>query len=443
MSAGPTRARRRPAAATVLVAAAAPAAVALTAVALAAGLASAVRRGGTHVAGTAADTAIVSDGIAFFESRLAADPGNDLVAQRLLDRYLVRFGTGADLDDLARAERIAGRLAAARDDAEAHARLAGLALARHDVGAALDAARAALARDSASPAATGALFDAMLAAGRYDEAERALARLPAAALATRTRRAQWLDARGDADEAHRTLARVCAHLERAQVRPVGVAWCLTELGRIAHARSGVDEAEAIFAAALRRQPGYRGALEGLADLAAARGDWRRAERLYAGLVSDAHPDVWLRLAEARTALRNARGAAAARRGFRAATASPLGARLAGTGLVFQYAAASDRASLDSALAAARREVERRPTVESWDALAWAHLRRGELRAAIAASDRAVAWGSPSPTMLAHRGRILAALGRPAEAAPLLAAARRRPDLLEPHARALVAETGGT
>ncbi|MFN2383484.1 MAG: tetratricopeptide repeat protein, partial [Gemmatimonadota bacterium] len=81
-----------------------------------------------------------------------------------------------------------------------------------------------------------------------------------------------------------------------------------------------------------------------------------------------------------------------------------------------------------------REVVRRPTIESWDALAWVHHRRGELTEALAASDRALAWGSPSPTIEYHRARILEALGRPREAAPWLERATADPGLLDPSAR---------
>jgi hypothetical protein len=55
-----------------------------------------------------------------------------------------------------------------------------------------------------------------------------------------------------------------------------------------------------------------------------------------------------------------------------------------------------------------------------------------LALALAAADRARSWGAPSPTMAYHRARILEALGRHSEAAPLLRLALARPSLLEPH-----------
>src|SRR2546426_330628 len=89
-------------------------------------------------------------------------------------------------------------------------------------------------------------------------------------------------------------------------------------------------------------------------------------------------------------------------------------------------------TLDTALAVARRDVARRPAVESWDVLSWVLFRRGDLEPALAASDRARSWGAPSPTMDYHRARILEALGRKPEAAALLQRALGRPSLLEAH-----------
>jgi hypothetical protein len=74
---------------------------------------------------------------------------------------------------------------------------------------------------------------------------------------------------------------------------------------------------------------------------------------------------------------------------------------------------------DSALAVALRDVGRRPTMESWDVLAQVRLQRGEIEEALLASDRAFAWGAPSPGMQVHRGWILSAMGRETEGRKLL------------------------
>lgn len=379
------------------------------------------------------DTVVLAKSIAFFESRFASDPWNHPLGGRLIGRYLLRFQLGADMGDLERAERVARQLLrVAPDTAEAHARLAGILLAQHRFEEAMAAAAGAIAADSADQGGLAALFDAALAAGRYDLAESALEALEPRGLHRLVREAHWLDAIGEADGAFAALDRSCRALAHSAFpRPV-LAWCLTELAGIEHRRSGVVAARRLLDSALAVQPAYRGALEGLADLAHAQGDCAGAAARYDEIAADAHPDLYLRLAECLVALGRADAARRYEGEFlRVATgagAEPLNA----PELILFYA--DQPAARDTALAIALREVERRPTVESWDLLSWVRYRRGEIELALQASDRARKWGAPSATMDYHRARILEAAGREAEGAALRLTATHRLDLLEPHAR---------
>src|SRR5437867_13019473 len=53
------------------------------------------------------DTSITSRSIAFFEGRLAQDPGNFMIAGQLVARYMLRFQVSANLADVRRAESLA------------------------------------------------------------------------------------------------------------------------------------------------------------------------------------------------------------------------------------------------------------------------------------------------------------------------------------------------
>ena len=356
------------------------------------------------------DVEAVDGAIAFFEKKLGRDPTNPLLAAHLASRYLSRFGLVAEPRDVERAEGLARRLVhLSRDRSRAWTRLSGALLARHAFGEALDAARTAVAADSADGDAWGALYDAAFAAGSYDEAERALTRLEPG-VARRVREAFWLGARGEADRAAARLQEACRTIAGWSDRETTVAWCLTELGHLELARKGPRAAAEIYAAALDAFPGYRVAVEGLADLAHARGDWSEAERLYHRVAVDAHPDLYLRLAETRRMQGDPTGAAVWEREFLRVVSAPGAEPLYAHPLALYYAKHGE--TRDLALAVALRDVERRPTVESWDVLAQVRLERGEIRAALAASDRAFAWGAPSPSMEVHRDSILAALGLP-------------------------------
>lgn len=397
----------------------------------------ACRPGGpaAEFAAAAADTSIVSRSIEFFEGRLAADPSNYLVAGRLASRYIVRFGLAADGRDVARAEELARRLTTlAPDRAAAMSRLSGVLLTQHKFAEALAAARAAVATDPGDEDARGALFDATLASGAYQEAEAALRTMRPGALAALVRRAQWLDATGRATGARETMERVCRQLEESATPPSTIAWCLTELAGLVHRERGPDAAGPVLVRAVSVQPGYRGAVEQMADLAASRNDWETAYRFYRRIAADAHPDLYLRLAEmaGRLGREEERGQWEGR--FLDVVSHPDQEALFGAELALFLAERNGPGDGTAALAIAEREVARRPTVESFDLLAWVHYRRGEPEAALAVSDRALAAGSPSPALEYHRGRILQTLGRPDEAEPLMHRAEQQRSLLPPHAR---------
>jgi len=302
-------------------------------------------------------------------------------------------------------------------------------LTRHRFAEAYEAARVAVAWNTTNQSALGLLFDAAMATGRYRLADSTLHRMKAGRLPYQLRLAHILTAQGRMDGAYAAMDRACTQISRAQLQPQVVAWCLSEQAKVQHARRGPRAARALLEQALRLQPGYRGAIEGLADLDYARADWKHAVREYRRIAADAHPDLYLRLAEVDRALGDTAQAAVDEREFlRVALASgaePLYAHP----LALYYAERPEMR--DSAIAVARRDVARRPAVESWDVLSWALLRRGDLDAALVASDSARAWGAPSPSMDYHRARILRALGREVEAAGLLTRALADPTLLEP------------
>src|SRR5438094_2156258 len=380
----------------------------------------------------ASDTAITSRSIAFFETHLVQDPDNFMVGGQLVARYLMRFQVAADLEDVRRAEVVARSvLPRGSDTAGAFARLGVVYLTQHKFAEAYAAARSAVAWNPRNQEALGLLFDAGVATGRYAVAESTLSRLAPGRVSYQLRLAHWRTARGRTDGAYHAMAHACRQLPRAQIRPQAVAWCLTELAKIRHVREGEAAAAALYRRALEIQPGYRAALEGLADLAYARRDWAEAARLFRRIAADAHPDLYLRLAEAHSALGDSAAAARWERTFLRVARAPGAEALYAHPLALYYA--ERPLTLDTALAIARRDVARRPAVESYDVLSWVLFRSGEPAQALAASDRARSWGAPSPTIEYHRARILKALGRDTESAALLQVVLARPSLLDPQA----------
>ena len=373
--------------------------------------------------------------IAFIEQALARDPQNPALKGQLISRLIVRFGRTADLADVTRAEELAtSAINLTADRSGAFARLSGIYLMQHKFTEAFESARTALANDTGSAEARGTLLEAALASGQYRVADSLAARLDQPTISSQVRRALWLDAQGHTEQGAELLSHACRELERSAGQPEGSAWCQTQLAGMVHSLRGPDEAERLLTRVLGLAPGYRGAVEGLANLALAQG--RPAEALagFRKILSDAHPDLYLRMADAHRMLGQHELASAAEQRFLAIAGAPEVEALFGHPLAMFLAERGDPVSLDSALAIARREIVRRPTNESFDLLGWVLFRRGNHQAALAAANRALSWGAPSPTLGYHRARILAAVGRTEEAATLVAEAVSAPTLLPPHVR---------
>src|ERR1051326_5648040 len=188
---------------------------------LLAGLGAVVAVPGRGRVAAAADTTITSQSIAYFERRLAPDPGNYMVAGRLINRYILRFGTGARMEDIARAEALARELARTQDKAPALARLSNVLLMQHKFAEAAATARDAVTDDSLNEDALGALADALLASGRYAEGEAALGRMRPGGLPAAVRRAQWLDASGHSAGDYAAIDRICRQVGRSSSRSPG------------------------------------------------------------------------------------------------------------------------------------------------------------------------------------------------------------------------------
>ncbi len=365
----------------------------------------------------AVEAAVLAETIEFFEAKFENDPHNYVIAGRLVDDHMLSFQLDSDLAHLSRAEEVARAvLSVAPDSALSFARLSTTLLAQHKFAGALEAAQRAFAADTAGEAALATLFDAAVAAGSYGTAERALKALEPGTLTRQLREARWLAALGQADYAVSIMEGGCRRLERGTARRQVVAWCQSLLAGLEHGRSGDAAAEYWLRRALRTQPGYVGALEGLANLAYARGNWEKAKGLFAQILSEAHPDLYLRKAEVSLALGDTEAATASERAFVRLATAPGAEALNAHPLAIYYAARPE--SRDRALEIILRDLERRPSIETYGVLSWVRLQRGELAEALEASNQSRRWGEPSPTNDYMRARVLAALGRTDEARQL-------------------------
>ncbi|MFJ5778312.1 hypothetical protein [Streptomyces sp. NPDC093094] len=392
-------------------------AVALTAGSVALG---AVREG--QDAGTAAAPAAARPGagIEALQAHLRGQPKDYVGWSTLSLAYVERARVDGDPSLYPKAEEAVERsLALSAGNDQALAARAALAAARHDFTRALADADRALARNPYSERALCTRIDALVELGRYAEAERAAdtadARRPG--IPVFTRYAYVHELRGDI----RTARRVLEQALSGATSPGDIAYVATQLGQLDWSQGAYDSALGHFGRALAADEDYLPALEGRARAQAASGERAAAVRGLEQIVARAPlPGPLVALGE----LYEAGGDRdRAREQYALVDAWTALARAGGVEADLDTAlAAADHGDRATALRAARAEWDRRRTVHTADALAWALHVNGRDAQALPYARRATATGYRNAAFLHHRGVIELATGHTKEGRAHLAAA---------------------
>ncbi len=351
---------------------------------------------GTGAAAVAAGALAGGDldtGIRSLQAHLRDQPRDFTGWATLGTAYVEQARTYGDPSRYPKAERALERsLALKPDNDPALAGQAALAAARHDFTRALDFADRALEQNPYSERALCSRIDALVELGRYDEAAEAATtadrRRPGVPVFTRY--AYVKELRGDVRTARKVLRRA---LDSAAT-PADVAYVATALGQLARSRGDHEAALTHYARALAADDTYLPALEGRARAQAASGDRAGAVTTLERVVARAPlPGPLVALGE----LYEARGAdgdrAKARAQYALVDAWTALARAGGVTADLDTAlAAADHGDAGEALRAARAEWDRRHTVHTADALAWALHVNGRDREALRYARRATATG---------------------------------------------------
>ncbi|WP_105972649.1 tetratricopeptide repeat protein [Streptomyces geranii] len=319
-------------------------------------------------------------------------------------------------------EALARSLELRPDNDSALAGRAALAAARHDFPGALKYADQALAQNPYSERALSSRIDALVELGRYAEASKAADvaddRRPGVPVFTRY--AYVRELRGDVTTARNVLERA---LGSATSRG-DIAYVATALGQLAWNQGEYESALEYYARALAADDNYLPALEGRSRAQYASGDLAGAVKGMEELVSRYPlPGPLVELGE----LYEVRGGdgdlAKARDQYALVNAWTAIARANGVNADLDTAlAAADHGDRKSALRAARAEWDRRETVHTADALAWALHVNGKDEEALPYARRATATGYRNASFLYHRGMIEQATGNAKEARASLSAA---------------------
>lgn len=264
----------------------------------------------------------------------------------------------------------------------------------------------------------GAITDALVELGEYPLAVEAAQRMvdlrPDTSSYARVSYLRWLhgDNKG-AIEAMRMAAQSANPQDRERV-----AWCHVQLGDALLNSGNRTVAEREYDRALFVFPGYGMALDAKARARIAAGDFKGAIEIYdkeqkRSISADtalALGDLYARLGDISQANRNYETFESLERENASAEND--------MHHLIKYWTDHNR-NIDEALAAARKERERRNDIYTCDALAWALYKKGEFAEAKKMMNEAMRLGTRDPRLLYHYGMIAHALGEKADAAKYL------------------------
>jgi tetratricopeptide (TPR) repeat protein len=261
----------------------------------------------------AATTAPVADDVVartdaeirFWQSRVDRDPADHLSPTKLGVLCLRQGRRTGDVTLFAKSED-ALRTALKRGPKHLPAlvALSSACLARHKFTDALAAARAAYAVDNSDPESIGTLGDALLETGDIAGSEVQYTRLAKSlpGLYAFGRLANLKIAKADANGAFDDYQRAIDAGEREGAAAEDLAWCHVQRGGVYFARGDWDHADSEYAAALKLVPDSYAALDRVAELHAARGEFDRAENIYRDLLKRvARPELMQALGDVCTA----------------------------------------------------------------------------------------------------------------------------------------------
>ncbi|MFF6950066.1 tetratricopeptide repeat protein [Streptomyces iakyrus] len=350
-------------------------------------------------------------GIASLQKHLRAQPRDFGGWSTLGVAYVEQARTKGDPSRYPQAERALRRsLDLEPGNDQALAGQAALAAARHDFPGALHHADRALKQNPYNERALCTRIDALVELGRYDDAAKAADtaddRRPGVPVFTRY--AYVHELRGDVRTARSVLERALGSASA----PADVAYVATSLGQLAWSQGEYKTALGHYARALAADDAYLPALEGRARAQAASGDRAAAVTGLEQVVARFPlPGPLVALGE----LYEDRGAdgdrAKAGDQYALVDAWTALARAGGANTDLETAlAAADHGDKKEALRSARAEWDRRRSVHTADALAWALHVNGRDEEALPYARRATATGYRNAVFLYHRGVIERATG---------------------------------
>src|SRR5579859_5131405 len=348
--------------------------------------------------------------IRFFQEQLARDPDYYANYNHLAAAYALKARETGDITYCELAEKSLKKsleLESTHSEAsEAFSQLGAVQFAEHRFSEAAKSAEQALSLDD-DPSGRALAGDAQLEMGNYSAAEASFTRLatgpndhphPGRDYLSATRQASLAWMRGEVSAAVAEMKRATALAQQAHLPAENIAWTHFMLGEQMFQSGDLAGAESEMQSAVTLFPSYHRALAGMGQVRAAQHRFEQAAEFYSKaiaviplpLYAAALGDIYQRLgkdaeAEKEYALVEYIGQLGA-----------LNKQIYNRELALFYAD-HDR-HIAEALALARRELNARHDVYTWDALAWTLLKNGHGSEAREAMQKALTVGTRDPLL---------------------------------------------
>ncbi len=342
-------------------------------------------------------------------------PADYTLHTKLASVYILKARETGDLVYYDRAEQALRRSLDLRTEGnyQAYTYLAAIFQAKHDFDKAVTAAKRAGAMAPTDSYAYGLLGDAYQEQGKYDRAGWAYEKMhrlvPSLFSHARLARFHWLH--GDTEGALRHLRLA---VERGLTRSrsnENIAWAQTQLGEFHFSQGALPEAEAHHRAALSTYPGYHVATVGLAEVLAAQGHDQKAVKLYHDALQTIElPHYAAALGNLYRKLGRVDEAEQQYQRVEQLTSGTTLNEVLYNRMLAYFYAAHDR-NVENALVLARKELEQRNDIYTYDVLAWALYKNGQVHEALPAMAEALKLGTKDARLFFHAGMIHSYLGQ--------------------------------
>ena len=305
--------------------------------------------------------------------------------------------------------------------------MAEVCMGEHRFADAIAYAQKALSLGTGDVSPFAIIGDAYADMGAYDKAAIAYGRLtprdmtlsPRAAYARDSRLSYLKFISGDTAEAIGLMKRAVAEGVEAQLPSENLAWLYYELGEFFTQAGDAASADAAYLAALNTHPGDYRALAALAKLRANNGRYAEAILLYQKAIAVVPMPIFI--SELGDLYAKSGDQVEAQKQYKLVEyiglLGHINQVLHNRDLAVFYA--DHDMKLNEALDLARKELEVRQDVYTWDALAWALYKNGKFMEASEASDKALKYKTRDALLLFHAGMIAERMGQREQARSVL------------------------